>query len=81
VTIVLGVDIGNTGPVALLEESGKTLEVHDMPMLNDGPKGRPAVNATHLAGIIAHASAARAYVEYVGPRPTGGAVQVFAFGR
>jgi hypothetical protein len=33
---VLGVDIGSTGAVALIDEDGELLEVHDMPSLNDG---------------------------------------------
>jgi crossover junction endodeoxyribonuclease RuvC len=78
---VLGVDIGNTGAVALIDESGELLEVCDMPCLDDGPKGRPSVNAPLLAAIVARAGATQAYVEWVGPRPTDGAVQAFAFGR
>ena len=79
---VLGVDIGNTGAVALIDdESGELLDVCDMPCLDDGPKGRPALNAALLAVIVAKAGASQAYVEWVGPRPTDGAVQAFAFGR
>jgi crossover junction endodeoxyribonuclease RuvC len=77
---VLGVDIGNAGAVAILSESGELVEVCDMPTLNDGPKGRPTVNAALLAAIITRAGASQAYVEWVGPRPTDGAVQAFAFG-
>jgi crossover junction endodeoxyribonuclease RuvC len=79
--ILLGVDIGNTGAVALIDESGGLVEICDMPCLDDGPKGRPSVNAPLLAAIVAKAGASQAYVEWVGPRPTDGAVQAFAFGR
>jgi crossover junction endodeoxyribonuclease RuvC len=78
---VLGVDIGNSGAVALIDEAGELLEVCDMPCLDDGPKGRPSVSAPLLAAIVARAGATQAYVEWVGPRPTDGAVQAFAFGR
>jgi crossover junction endodeoxyribonuclease RuvC len=78
---VLGVDIGNTGAVALIDEAGELLEVCDMQCLSDGPKGGPALNAPLLAAIVAKAGASQAYVEWVGPRPTDGAVQAFAFGR
>src|ERR1700722_6379029 len=78
---VLGVDIGNTGAVALIEEAGELPQVCDMPCLSDGPKGRPALDAPLLAAIVAKAGASQAYVEWVGPRPTDGAVQAFAFGR
>jgi crossover junction endodeoxyribonuclease RuvC len=79
--MILGIDIGAAGAIALLAEGGELVEVCDMPCLADGPKGRPALNAPLLAGIIAKAGASRAYVEWVGPRPTDGAVQAFAFGR
>jgi hypothetical protein len=69
---VLGVDIGNTGAVGLINESGELLDVFDMPCLKDGPKGRPALNAALLADIIAKAGTSLAYVEHVGPRPADG---------
>jgi hypothetical protein len=78
---VLGVDIGLTGEIAILSEAGELIDVMDMPCLEDGPKGRPAVNAALLADIIAGAGATLAYVEQVGPRPTDGSVAAFAFGR
>jgi crossover junction endodeoxyribonuclease RuvC len=78
--IVLGIDVGNSGAVALLED-GELLAVFDMPVLRDGAKRRPAVNAPLLAEIVFKAHAAQAFVELVGPRPGEGAVQGFAFGR
>ena len=79
---VAGVDIGNQGAIALLDESGELVAVHDMPTLDDGPKGRPAVNAPLLAAIIARAGEVRiTFVELVGPRPGEGAIQGFSFGR
>jgi hypothetical protein len=78
---VLGIDLGNAGAIALLDESGDLLEVCDMPCRSDGPKGRPMLNAPLLAAIVGRAGAAKAYVEHVGPRPTDGTVQAFAFGR
>jgi hypothetical protein len=78
---VLGVDIGNAGAVALIDEVGELLEVCDMPILADGPHGRPALNAPLLAAIVAKTGVSQAYVERVGPRPTDGAVHAFAFGR
>jgi crossover junction endodeoxyribonuclease RuvC len=78
---IIGIDIGNMGAIALMDESGELVAIHDMPCLADGPKGRPSVNAPLLAQIVAHAGASRAYVEWVGPRPQEGAVGGFAFGR
>ncbi len=44
-TRTLGIDIGVQGAVAILDQSGAAVEIHDMPTLLDGPKGRRAVNA------------------------------------
>jgi crossover junction endodeoxyribonuclease RuvC len=78
---ILGIDIGVTGAVALINKEGDLLEVNDMPTLADGPAGRRSINAALLAGIIARSAASRAFVEWVGPRPGEGAVGGFAFGR
>jgi crossover junction endodeoxyribonuclease RuvC len=79
--IVLGVDIGTQGAIALLDESGDLLEAFDMPTLADGPRGRRSVNAPLLAEIVRRGEAKVAFIEWVGPRPSDGAVQAFAFGR
>ncbi|HWY83972.1 MAG TPA: hypothetical protein VNY10_18965 [Roseiarcus sp.] len=79
-SIILGIDIGASGAIALLTGAGELVDVFDMPVLADGPSGRRAVNAPLLAEIIfKHAS--KAFVEFVGPRPGEGAVGAFAFGR
>jgi hypothetical protein len=46
------IDIGTCGALALLSPQGDLLEVVDMPVLRDGPKGRPAVNAPLLAEVV-----------------------------
>jgi crossover junction endodeoxyribonuclease RuvC len=78
---VLGIDIGVQGAIALLTAEGELVEVFDMPVLADGPKGRRTVNAPLLAAIIFKSHATHAFVEYVGARPGEGAVGAFAFGR
>jgi crossover junction endodeoxyribonuclease RuvC len=78
---VLGIDIGSQGAIALLTSAGALLDVVDMPILRDGPKGRPNVSAALLADIVLKMRAATAYVEFVGARPGEGAVGAFAFGR
>jgi crossover junction endodeoxyribonuclease RuvC len=80
-TKIIGVDIGSAGALALLDASGELLEVFDMPILRDGPKGRPNVNAALLAEIVFKSHATQAFIEYVGARPGEGAVGAFAFGR
>jgi hypothetical protein len=77
---VLGIDIGVTGGVALLDDTGKLLEVLEMPCLHDGPKHRKTINAPLLASFVYKSHATRAFVERVGPRPGEGAVGAFAFG-
>ena len=79
--MILGIDIGLKGAIALVEESGELIAIHDMPCLADGPKGRSAINAPLLADILGKTHAVHAYVEHVGPRPGEGAVGGFAFGR
>jgi hypothetical protein len=48
--IVLGIDVGSAGAVALLED-GELLAVFDMPILRDGAMRQPAVNAQLLAEL------------------------------
>jgi hypothetical protein len=79
--LFLGVDIGSRGAIGLITQRLELVDVFDMPCLNDGPKGRRSVNAALLAELIGRTRASIAYVEWVGPRPTDGAVQAFAFGR
>jgi len=55
----LGIDIGIAGAVAILDQDGALIEVHDMPVLLDGPAGRRSVNAPLLASIIYASHAAR----------------------
>lgn len=79
---VLGIDLGSCGAIARLTEAGDLLEVLDMPILRDGPRGRPTVNPVLLAGIVkAFPDVKQAYVEFVGARPGEGPSGAFAFGR
>ena len=79
--MILGIDIGVAGAIALLTDAGDLLDIFDMPTLDDGPKGRRAVNGPLLAELIAKTHAKHAYVELVGSRPGEGSVGAFAFGR
>ena len=51
-SIILGIDIGISGALAMLNDVGDLLEVHDLPVLLDGPAGRRAVNAPLLAALV-----------------------------
>lgn len=79
--LIIGIDIGASGALALITEAAELIEVADMPILRDGPASRPAVNGPLLAEIIGRWRANRAFVEFVGARPGEGAVGAFAFGR
>jgi hypothetical protein len=78
---VIGIDIGKTGAMALVSPAGELLDVRDMPVLKDGPAGRPTICAPLLADLLRIWQPARAYVEFVGARPGEGTVGAFAFGR
>ena len=78
--IIVGIDIGVSGAIAVLSDDA-LVEVHDMPILRDGPKNRASVNAPLLAEILAKSHADRVVIEWVGVRPGEGAVGAFAFGR
>jgi crossover junction endodeoxyribonuclease RuvC len=79
--MILGIDIGVTGGIAVLSAAGELIEVHQMPCLADGHAGRRAVNGPLLASIVFASHATRAFVEHVSTRPGEGAVGAFAFGR
>jgi crossover junction endodeoxyribonuclease RuvC len=65
----------------MLSDVGDLLEVHDLPVLLDGPAGRRAVNAPLLASIIFASHATVAFVESVNARPGEAPTGAFAFGR
>jgi len=79
--IVLGVDIGRSGALALVTGSGDLVDVADMPVLADGPAGRPSVNAPLLALLLRQWCPTEAFVEFVGARPGEAPSGAFAFGR
>jgi len=58
---VLGVDIGASGALALLDDNGDVVAVADMPTLDDGPKGRRSVNGPLLASLIARWEPSKAF--------------------
>ena len=79
-SVVVGIDPGAHGAIALLDEAGNLLEVVDMPSTPEA-NGRTATNAPLLAGILARTHARVAFCEFVGARPTDAKAAAFAFGR
>lgn len=78
---IIAIDIGVTGAAVRFGPDGIPIEFRDLPTLEDGAKGRRAINAPLLAELVRIWTPRRAYIEYVGPRPGEGAVQGFSFGR
>jgi len=79
--LVLGIDPGLGGALALLTSEGMLVDVDDMPVLSDGAAGRRAINVPLLTARVRAWGADMAFVELVGPRPGEGAVGAFGFGR
>ena len=78
--LVLGIDLGAAGAVSLLDGDGHLLDVRDIPVLDDGPRGRPTVSASGFAAIVKEWAPDRAVVEFVASRPTDSPASAFAFG-
>ncbi len=79
--LVIGIDPGLGGALALLTSDGVLVDIDDMPVLADGAAGRRAINAPLLAARVRAWGAGKAFCELVGPRPGEGAVGAFGFGR
>lgn len=78
--MIAGIDPGAHGAIAILDENGRLLEVHDIPSTREA-NGRSATNAPLLAEILVNSHVRIAYCEFVGARPTDAKVAAFAFGR
>ena len=79
--MIIGIDPGVHGAIAVLSDAGELLEIHDMPTLEDGAKGRRAVNPALLASLIYSTQADAAFCELVAARPTDSKAGAFGFGR
>ena len=79
---VLGVDIGLSGAVAVVDATTEELvAVYDMPCLDGaGPAGRRAICAPLLVDVVFKSHAVRAFVDRIGARPGEGPAGAFAFG-
>lgn len=77
---LLAVDIGRHGALALFLDEA-LVEIADMPILEDGPAGRPSINAALLAGVVRRMALDKAVCEHVAARPGEAPMGAFAFGR
>ena len=81
--IVLGIDPGLSGALALLDSEMNSLTIWDMPVVEvvrNRVKKRE-VNAAGVADIIAGHGIEHCYMERVGAMPGQGVTSVFSFGR
>ena len=53
-TLHLGIDIGVQGDIAIVDQSGALLEVHDTPVLKDERAGRRARQRTAQPGPVGY---------------------------
>src|SRR5439155_9101919 len=74
-------DLGNQGACAFLTTDGDLFGIADMPVLPDGPSGRPTINGPLIAEMLRYRAPERACIEFIGARPSDGPVGAFAFGR
>ena len=79
--LILGVDPGVTGALALIDANGALLELADAPCRDDGPAGRRKLNAPMFAEIVRRWGPTEAFVEAVAAKASDGTVGAFSFGR
>lgn len=81
--MILGIDPGLSGALALLSPEGNVLAIEDMPTIEvviNGKKRR-SMPPVALANTIRILAPQKAFLENVGVRPGEGAVGAFSFGR
>ncbi|HLY57919.1 MAG TPA: hypothetical protein VKS60_20315, partial [Stellaceae bacterium] len=75
--VVLGIDPGAKGAIAILSETGELIEVIDMPASLEA-NGRQTTNAPLLASVIVKSQANRIFCEFLASRPSDGVMQAFS---
>lgn len=85
--MILGIDPGLNGALALLSGGGVILTVHDMPLTPKTGKGGNQVDAGNLCVLLRtlavnynNGAPIRTYVERVGAMPGQGVTSMFSFG-
>lgn len=76
--MILGIDPGATGALALLTDAGELLRAADMPVVEINGKRR--VSAAELSRLIREWAPQRTIIEQVGAMPGQGVASMFAFG-
>lgn len=80
--VILGIDPGLSGAIAVLDLSNKLLAVHDMPttIVRSGKSDKRQLSEAMLSSIIRQTNAEHAYLEFVSARPGQGVTSMFNFG-
>lgn len=80
--IVVGIDPGLSGAVAVWDLSQKLLAVHDMPTVSikSGKSTKNQLSEAMLASIIRQVKPEHAYLEFVSAMPGQGVSSMFNFG-
>jgi len=80
--LILGIDVGISGAVALLD-GNKLVAVHDMPTVsvNVGGKKKRRIDARALYLLLHFEKLEHAFIEIVNARPNQGVSSMFAFGQ
>lgn len=81
--MILGIDPGLSGALALLSPEGHVLAIEDMPTVEIvvNNKKRRTVPPAALVALLKKMAPQKAFLENVGVRPGEGAVGAFSFGR
>lgn len=81
-SLILGIDVGISGGVALLD-GDKLVAVHDMPTVSKtvGGKKKRRIDARALFLLLQFEKLSHAFVEIVTARPNQGVSSMFAFGQ
>lgn len=78
--MIIGIDPGNTGAIAIMDADGRLHEVHDMPLMANGKKQQ--LNASEIRKIIDiyDPIGTEVVIEKVSAMPGQGTASMFNFG-
>jgi crossover junction endodeoxyribonuclease RuvC len=80
--VILGIDPGLSGAIAVLDLSNKLLAVHDMPTttIRSGKSDKRQLSEAMLSSLVKQTNAQHSYLEFVSARPGQGVASMFNFG-
>jgi crossover junction endodeoxyribonuclease RuvC len=80
--VILGIDPGLSGAIAVLDLSNNLLAVHDMPTttIRSGKSDKRQLSEAMLSSLVKQTNAQHSYLEFVSARPGQGVSSMFNFG-